>query len=127
MEIVGQEHILLSVLGVDIADVPERSRIFLLGIPNGQADGFIGGDASLPVHLSPLNYDIANPRFQPGDEEGVSLIDSTEKGEVGVRPVEEKHTVPLYRIPPGHSQVVGFSVGDHPGRGQANRVGMECP
>ena len=40
-----------------------------------------------------------------------------EKGEVGVRSIYQKHTIPLYRIPPGHGQVVGFSVGDHEDRG----------
>ena len=40
-----------------------------------------------------------------------------EKGEVGVRSIYQKHTIPLYRIPPGHGQVVRFSVGDHEDRG----------
>ncbi len=127
LEIVGQEHIPLSVFRVDIADAPERSRIFLSGLLTGQANGFIGGDAALPLPLSPLKDGIANLRFQPGDEESSCLPHTMEKGEVRVRPIQQKHTIPFYRIPPSHSQVVGFSVGDHPGRGQANRVGMECP
>ena len=36
-----------------------------------------------------------------------------EKGEVAVGAVHQKHTGFLHRIPPGHRQVVGFSVGDH--------------
>ena len=60
-EIVGEEHIFLSVLGVDIADAPKGAGIFLSGVLSGQANGLIGSDAPLPPHISPLKHGIANP------------------------------------------------------------------